>query len=291
MMIGKKMCLAGRLIFMILPLAGGESFGMAQNFPGRPVQHRPTVYLYCYASTERLYMSNIFPLGGSDVMRARNAFMEFLKAHYSTAAGVSCTPNNTEQLAQEGKERIKTAFLRAQDQNHQTGSVIETAWTYSGSAEPASTSPAPPPPAPAASAPQPAPVAQTQSASPIVSSGSDGRVVTGVYVGHYKCAGQNRDLKLSVRGEPDGMLSAIFSFRPAPNSSFASFRMAGRYNSDKKHVTLEPVRWETAAPPGFVMVGLAGTYTVASHTLNGVINYGSCGAFSATLDKSQSPEF
>lgn len=302
MIITKKRCLAGRLIFTMMPLLGGEWLAMAQHFPGRPAQHAPTVYVYCYASTEKLYLSNIFALGANRVMGAGNAFTDFLKGHYSFSRppGVSCTPNNTTQLAQDGKERTRTYFLRSLDQNHQTGSVIETHWTYPGSAEPATASPPSPSPTatapapqstPAAPVPQPPAVAQAQTAGSIASSESDASIVTGVYGGYYRCGAQNRDLKLSVRGERDGTLSALFSFRPTPKGNFASFRMSGLYNTGKKHITLEPIRWETAAPGGFVMVSLAGTYIPAEHKIGGVIQYGNCGGFVVTLDRSQSPDF
>jgi hypothetical protein len=207
MRIRNKRCLAVRLMLMIVPLAGGESLGMAQHLPGRPAQHLPTVYVFCYASTEKLYVSNIFPLGSSEVMRTRNAFTEFLKGHYSFAMtpGVSCTPNNTEQFAQDGKERIKTSFLRAQDQNHQTGSVIETGWTYSGGAEPAGASPAPPPPAPAASGPQPAPAAQpavtpSKAAPASTSTSTDGAALTPESVaGVWTSGSDSIDLTVTVR--------------------------------------------------------------------------------------------
>jgi hypothetical protein len=271
-----------------VPLAGGEPLGMAQHLPGRPAQHLPTVHVYCYTSTEELYLSNIFSIPGGEVMLARNAFMEFLKDRYNLSMAVSCTPNNTEQSAQDGRNSIETFFLRAQDQNHKTGSVSETGWRYSGSAEPGTPSSTSPPPAPAVSRPQPAPGVQTRSAGPIVSSDSDATVVTGVYVGSYKCGTKNEDLKLSVRGERDGTLSAMFSFRPAGSGNFTSFRMAGQYSA-KRHVTLEPLKGQTAAPQGFASV--SANYIVKSHALGGVIRYDSCGAFSATLDTSQSPEF
>ena len=281
------------LMFVTVPLALIAPAAMGQHFPGRPAQHQPPVYVYCYSSGQKLYFSNIFTLPANQVRSAGNAFTDFLKGQYgsATASGVSCTPNNTEQLAKDGKERIRTAFLRAQDQNHQTGSVIETAWTYPGAVAPGAATPAPATTPPPAAPPQPAPAARPPSPVAATAGSSDATAITGVYVGTYKCSGQNRDLQLSVHGESDGTLSATFSFRPKPNGDFASFKMAGQYNGDKKHVTLQPVSWETAAPPGFVMVGLDGSYIPASHMLSGVIHYGSCSGFSTTLDTSQSPKF
>lgn len=69
-----------------------------------------------------------------------------------------------------------------------------------------------------------------------------------------------------------------------PTNPPAAYDLKGNYNIATKQFVLTPVKWESRAPAGYVMVGMSGTYDAASKRLSGKITNARCGAFDVTRE-------
>ncbi len=103
--------------------------------------------------------------------------------------------------------------------------------------------------------------------------------MTGTYSGSYRCGQRVMDLKLTLVQSAQGGLSGTFTFSlPGAQNTPYTFSVAGTFNPASQRFTLTPVKWETAAPPNFGMVGLAGMFDSNELTGNVTLNT-SCSTF------------
>lgn len=114
--------------------------------------------------------------------------------------------------------------------------------------------------------------------------------ITGVYDGNYRCAQGPGNLKLTLVAPGDGSLMGVFTFDLPANSRTrtASYTLSGRYDAATGRFRLVPVKWESPAPPGFVMVGMEGAFNSSAGQVSGKITYSTCTTFEATRNKVQS---
>ena len=112
--------------------------------------------------------------------------------------------------------------------------------------------------------------------------------LNGVYNGTYTCAQGSTKMKLSLMASPSGDVSALFTFYlpPGTQKQAFSYSLRGQYNSQTAKISLVPVRWETASPPNFGMVGMNGTFT--SDELAGTITGPGCRGFNVERDRAES---
>jgi hypothetical protein len=126
-----------------------------------------------------------------------------------------------------------------------------------------------------------APNAQAQSAA---------TAINGVYNGTYTCAIGPRTLKLSLLASGNGSLTGVFTFYlpPTSHTEAFSYSLNGMFDAASGKFKLNPVKWETPPPGGYVMVGMDGAFDPGTGQVAGKITYGSCGAFQATRDQAAS---
>lgn len=102
-----------------------------------------------------------------------------------------------------------------------------------------------------------------------------------VWEGRYLCAQGSTGLTLTVRPVGGDVVTAIFAFGPTPENPDVprgSYTMRGTLSAGSHTVHLVPERW-LAQPPGYVMVGMTGTFDVARGVMQGSIDHPSCGPF------------
>jgi hypothetical protein len=126
-----------------------------------------------------------------------------------------------------------------------------------------------------------APKAQAQSAA---------NAINGDYNGTYTCAIGPRTLKLSLLTSGNGSLTGVFTFYlpPTSHTQAFSYSLNGTFDAASGKFKLNPVKWETPPPGGYVMVGMDGSFDPRSGQVAGKITNGSCGAFQATRDQAAS---
>src|SRR5437868_15285917 len=98
-----------------------------------------------------------------------------------------------------------------------------------------------------------APKAQAQSAA---------TAINGVYNGTYTCAIRPRTLKLSLLASGNGSLTGAFTFYlpPTSHTEAFSYSLNGTFDAASGKFKLNPVKWETPPPGGYVMVGMDGAF-------------------------------
>ncbi len=135
-----------------------------------------------------------------------------------------------------------------------------------------------------------APAAQPLAAAAASQGPPPATAITGVYDGNYRCAQGPGNLKLTLVAPGDGSLMGVFTFDLPANSRTrtASYTLSGRYDAATGRFRLVPVKWESPAPPGFVMVGMEGAFNSSAEQVSGKITYSTCTTFEATRNKVQS---
>jgi hypothetical protein len=111
--------------------------------------------------------------------------------------------------------------------------------------------------------------------------------INGDYNGTYTCAIGPRTLKLSLFTSGNGSLTGVFTFYlpPTSHTQAFSYSLSGTFDAASGKFKLNPVKWETPPPGGYVMVGMDGAFDPGSGQVAGKITNGSCGAFQATRDQ------
>jgi hypothetical protein len=114
--------------------------------------------------------------------------------------------------------------------------------------------------------------------------------INGVYNGTYTCAIGPRTLKLSLLASGNGSLTGVFTFYlpPTSHAKAFSYTLNGTFDAASGKFKLNPVKWETPPPEGYSMVGMDGAFEPGTGQVVGRITYGTCGAFQATRDQSES---
>ena len=87
-----------------------------------------------------------------------------------------------------------------------------------------------------------------------------------------------------------GDLSALFTFYfpPGTQNQSYTYSLQGQYNPQTAKLSLVPVRWETASPPNFGMVGMNGTFT--SNEISGTITGPGCRTFNVERSPAESAD-
>lgn len=126
---------------------------------------------------------------------------------------------------------------------------------------------------------------------------SEAADIGGVYTGHYVCGQGYTPLKLTITPQPDGTLAAVFAFQPpggAPGGrrgvEETAYAMKGRYTAASGQFQLNPDRWLTIAPIGYMMVGVTGTYDSHTDTLQARITAPGCTSVEVKRDEAQSAQ-
>lgn len=119
---------------------------------------------------------------------------------------------------------------------------------------------------------------------------AEARAINGVYNGTYTCMQGPRTLKLSLTVSSSEALAGEFTFYLPPTSHDRAFSYSlhGTWDAATGKFRLAPVKWETAPPPGYSMVGVDGTFNSGSGQVSGKVISGSCFGFQATRDQSES---
>ena len=103
--------------------------------------------------------------------------------------------------------------------------------------------------------------------------------------GSYSCAQGQTGLRLKTRAALDAAVEALFEFGPIYGNDTVpkgSFLMEGSIRKRDRFLQLNPTRW-ISQPPGYVMVGLAGT--ISGNAYHGSIVSGyRCGDFLVTRE-------
>jgi hypothetical protein len=107
--------------------------------------------------------------------------------------------------------------------------------------------------------------------------------IAGVYTGSYVCGGRTRSLKLEIAGPENGFVTAHFTAYIPPESHDKpyTFTSRGQFDPATGRFKLTPMKWDTAAPPNIVMVGMTGTYDEKADKVTGKIDYSGCTTFEA----------
>jgi len=230
-------------------------------------------YVLCYSDTYQgaFYLSSNFHIGvppppdphstETDHGRSANAlnelkseFLTFLKKQYgfrvASAYPVYCDGHRTSGEPDEERQRLHQRFPQLK--------MIETGWTP-GAAPP--------------------PVAGNATAAPVNPFSSIG----GVYTGTYACAKGPVDMKLTLSLNEHSILTGTMTFYlpPGTHTKAYTFSLGGPLNQTSGSFNLRPSKWETPAPPNYVMVGLNGTANPQTGTLSGTVDYAGCGKFEA----------
>lgn len=220
-------------------------------------------YYQCTSLTsgKTVYFSAIFEgPGNADVEKA---FSQMLSDKYGYTGYGNCPlafkgPTVVQKMHQD--QANYTAQLRKQGKT-----VVETGWTYKGA--PALGTKVPPQTA----SPDPATTPDLQAA------------INGVYTGTYTCAKGPVDLKLSLRLAANGILNGTFTFYlpPGSHTKAYTFSLGGPFDRASGNFNLHPSKWEGAAPPNYMMVGLKGVFEPQAGKVSGTVNYSGCGQFEA----------
>jgi hypothetical protein len=114
--------------------------------------------------------------------------------------------------------------------------------------------------------------------------------INGVYNGTYTCALGPRTLKLSLLTSGNGSLTGVFTFYlpPTSHTQAFSYSLNGTFDASSGKFRLNPVKWETPPPGGYIMVGMDGAFDPSTGQVVGKITYGNCRNFQATRDQAAS---
>jgi hypothetical protein len=230
-------------------------------------------YVLCYSNTYEgsFYFSARFHIdvppppgphsNQTDNGRSANAlnelktdFLAFLKKRYgfhiASAYPVYCDGDPTSGGSDERRERLHQRFPQLK--------MIETGWKPGAA---------------------PSPVAASASAAPANPYSSVG----GVYTGTYACAKGPVDMTLTLTLNESSILTGTMTFYlpPGSHTKAYTFSLGGPLNQTSGSFSLRPMKWETAAPPNYVLVGLIGTVNAQTGGLSGKVDYVGCGTFEA----------
>ena len=105
----------------------------------------------------------------------------------------------------------------------------------------------------------------------------------GVYTGTYTCAKGPVDMQLKLSLNESSILTGTMTIYLPPGSHTKAYRfsLGGPLNQNSGSFTLRPMKWETEAPPNYVLVGFIGTMNPQSGRVSGKVDYSGCGNFEA----------
>jgi len=230
-------------------------------------------YVLCYSDTYEgsFYLSANFHIDvppppdphstQTDNGRSANAlnelkggFLAFLKKQYgfrvASAYPVYCDGRRTASGPDEERQLLHQRFPQLK--------MIETGW-------------------------KPGVAPQLPAANTSASPANPFSAVGGVYTGTYTCAKGPVDMKLTLSLNENSILTGTMTFYlpPGSHTKAYTYSLGGPLNQTSGTFNLRPSKWETPAPPNYVMVGLNGTANPQSGKLGGTVDYPGCGRFEA----------
>jgi len=113
--------------------------------------------------------------------------------------------------------------------------------------------------------------------------------LTGTYTGASQCIQGATNLKLTLLATPDGgVFGTVTVNLPAGTQKDAyTYSIQGTFSPATRKFVLTPVKWETAAPPNFGMLGFNGTFD--SNELTGTLTGGGCTSFNVERARAATP--
>ncbi|HEY7351846.1 MAG TPA: hypothetical protein VH596_03660 [Terriglobales bacterium] len=252
----------------------------------------PSPYYYCMSNptSKTEYFSGLFLVPASTPYGSiSNAFTQFIAGKYGNPGNVACFGDTDHNKAAKQMQQMS-----AQKAGY---TVVATGWTYKAAPGAANADPnynphgnsqplpgynphgnSPPlstahSQADQASASQPASAPKPPQAS----------AIDGIYIGSYICAKGVTGLRLTLNAPEYGLLRGTFTFYLPPGSRTKAYTYSLNGSFDPKSGTfnLNPLKWETPAPPNYVMVGLKGAADTKSGRIEGIVDYTGCGRFEA----------
>jgi hypothetical protein len=87
-------------------------------------------------------------------------------------------------------------------------------------------------------------------------------------------------------GSQEGTLTGQFTFDllPTGGARTATYSLRGTYDEAGKF-RLDPVKWDSPEPSGYVMVGMEGAFDIGTQQVSGKITNPTCSTFEATRKK------
>lgn len=247
------------LVESVVLLSVCTGFGASNAFAGEAAYNPPPSYYYCTSNPapKTRYYSMVFKVPGKGVAyeQITTLFDQFLAQKYGIKSTPTCfgRPDENAVRTDLGKEMAQLKAVQ--------WAIIQTTWTYNGAA---ALSPAPVKPAqPADSNPQ--------------------KAINGVYVGTYTCAKGPTDMKLTLSAPEYGLLTATLTFYLPPGSrnKAYTYSLNGQFDPASGKFNLNPLKWETPAPPNYLMSGLKGIFDPQATKVSGIVDYTGCGRFEA----------
>lgn len=253
------------------------SLSAATALAGESPYTPPPAHYYCMSNPDPKteYVSALFSVPGSTSYQSiSKAFTEFITGKYGKTGNIACfgDPDKTKALKQ----------LQQMSKQASGHTVVQTGWVYKAAAssnaansnyhgasqdlnaqpETQGTSGSGPPPAPTPNAPS---------------------AVNGVYTGTYVCAKGPTDLKLTLNSPEYGLLTGTFTFYvpPGTHNKAYTFSMNGHFDPASGKFNLNPLKWEGAVPPNYLMVRLKGAVDAKAGKVEGIVDYSGCGRFEA----------
>lgn len=250
-----------KAVLLFLCVVSAASAAMA----GEGAYNPPPSYYYCTSdpAAHTRYYSEMFKVSWKDAdgRKMSDSFQQFLSQKYGVKSTAACFGDPEQSKAQ---YRIKQQV----EQLHiSKWTLVQTKWTYNG----------------APSEGIAVEASSSNPASPGSSSASSKNAIEGVYTGTYVCAKGPTDLKLTLKAPEYGLLTGTFTFfvPPGTHNKAYTFSMNGHFDPASGKFNLNPLKWEGAEPPNYLMVGLTGAVDAKAGKVAGVVNYTGCGRFEA----------
>lgn len=232
--------------------------------PGESAYNPPPVFYYCSvdpAAHTRYYSSMFKQSGKVPYEQIANGFGQFLEQKYGFKSAAVCFGNPSQSEAQ---FRLKQQVGQLKQSKW---TLIQTEWTYNGAPSEAMDMDASP----------------SDSASSVPAKSNPENGVGGVYIGSYSCAKGPTDLKLELSSPEYGLLRGTFTFYlpPGSHTKAYTFSLNGHFDPKSGNFNLNPLKWETSAPPNYMMVSLKGAVDTQAGKVSGIVDYSGCGRFEA----------
>lgn len=248
--------------FVLLLLCIGFMVPLA--FAGGDSGHTtPSLHYYCTSDpgVHSRYYSAMFEVPAKLLyQQIADGFRKFLAQKYGVKSTPVCFGNPNQN---EAESRLKQ---QVEQLKISKWTLIQTTWTYND--------------APSEMMPMEASGSTSAAATPPPHPANP---INGVYTGTYACGKGPTDLKLALNAPEYGLLRATFTFYlpPGSHTKAYTYSLNGQFNPASGNFTLNPLKWETPAPPNYTMVGLKGAVDARAGKVSGIVDYSGCGRFEA----------
>lgn len=242
-------------------------YAASKAMAGESAYNPPPSYYYCTSdpAAHSRYYSAMFkvPGKGVDYQQIANGFGQFLEQKYGFKSAAVCFGDPNQNQAQ---SRIKQQVGQLRMSKW---SLIQTTWTYNGAPS-------------EGMAMDPSPSSSASSSTATAKSNPES-AIGGIYIGSYSCAKGPTDLKLELSSPEYGLLRGTFTFYlpPGSHTKAYTFSLNGHFDPKSGSFNLNPLKWETPAPPNYMMVSLKGAVDAQGGKVSGIVDYSGCGRFEA----------